>query len=173
MIKRHPWMSLGRIIALCVFLLAGFSADAEAQDFQCGPPKGKRVDLGDVYDLQGNPLNSIGEGPRWDDDGFSNMRPTLSIDDSTMRVVWGDAVPSNLLGKVEPKSSVIEIPITHRDAVSVSGMTTYGVTVDLFRYYFHYNALFRLMSSFAIGLQPSDTLPAMAAVYVARCEQVR
>jgi hypothetical protein len=29
------------------------------------------------------------------------------------------------------------------------------------------------MSSFAIGLQPSDTLPAMAAVYVARCEQVR
>jgi hypothetical protein len=105
-------MSLGRIIALCVFLLAGFSADAEAQDFQCGPPKGKRVDLGDVYDLQGNPLNSIGEGPRWDDDGFSNMRPTLTIDGSTIRVVWGDAVPSNLLGKVEPKSTVIEIPIT-------------------------------------------------------------
>jgi hypothetical protein len=144
-----------------------------AAQFQCEEPRGKRVDLGTELNIEGETLNSIDEGARWGDDGFSNMRPIVLINAHFMRVVWGDMVPDELVGIFRPDTRIIEVPITHRDNISVAGTVAGGRTVDQFRYYFNYNALFRLQSSVALVLQSPETAPAMAAVYVSRCKQIR
>jgi len=159
--------------ALSGAVLLVVSTATAAQQFLCDPPKGKRVDFGDIFDLGGKKLNSAEEGARWDDDGFSNMRPLVVIDENLMRVAWGNAVPNDLVGKVDPSIRFINIPITHRDDISVSGTIAGGRTVDIFRYYFNYNTLFRLMSSVALVLQPPESAPAMAAIYVSQCQPIR
>lgn len=91
-------------MAALPLLLLGGRAIASDILLQCEPPSGKTVTLGDVKTLTGQTLNRATDGLRWDNDGFSNMRPVIqwrSSDPQRLYVALGSTVPDNLKGAVK------------------------------------------------------------------------
>jgi hypothetical protein len=109
------------IVASTAAAMSVGPAGAETMMFQCGEPKGKRVDYGDLFDLEGKHLQKFSDGPQWSEDGFAGVRPVVVIEGGTMLISWSNAAPPNLRGQIDPGKRVYRIPITGNDDISVWG----------------------------------------------------
>lgn len=154
------------------FLVISLSAGNSfaAGKFVCKEPKGMRVDWGDVFNLDNELLRGLADGPDWREDGFSNIIPQIIIQEEQMLLSWGNTRPEDLRSLLPEDNTFKIIPILGRTNDAVWGITQKNATVEIVRYYYDTNLLFRLTSGVGFSGNPKAGLPAMAAIYIADCK---
>src|SRR5262249_7547165 len=102
---------------LAITAISMSTVKAEDFMFQCSEPKGQSVSYGNRHDLSRKKFRAIDTGIRWEADGFSNVRPVIvwrERDPAKLLVSWGNTVPNELIGKVDPKSQFTEMNVVYR-----------------------------------------------------------
>ena len=124
---REERTMLRRAMMIAVALLPYTAASAADLILQCDDPKGVRVSFGTFNDLQGKPIQSTSDGIKWEDDGYTNVRPIFIWKEETpskLLVSWGDTLPDILLGRIEPKQHTWTADVTYRSKDEIQGTWT-------------------------------------------------
>mgnify|MGYP001102787119 CR=1 FL=1 len=100
--KKYPYI-IFLLILYGLISIFSFSGKSFAEDFilmaTCESPKGPRIDYGDIFDLQGQKIQSTDQGFIIGEDGYSNMKPSFFINSEEPNIlysIWGNAVPDDL-----------------------------------------------------------------------------
>lgn len=130
-----------------------------------------RVDWGNYYNFLGEKFQSLEDGAKWREDGFSNISPFVSIGRSEMTVYWGNSRPDGIDEYVPYSTKAHIMPIIGKTANSVWGIRQQAKTVEIFRFYKKQMLLYRIISSVGLAIAEMDgTLPSMASIHITKCE---
>lgn len=76
-------------VLFSLFLLVDISLAEEVSLCRCNEPTGMRADWGNYYNFVGEKFQSLENGAKWQEDGFSNISPFVSIGRSKMLIMSG------------------------------------------------------------------------------------
>lgn len=163
-----------KYVVLCalIYLILQPSYSQAANIFACEEPKGMRVDWGDVYNLDEDKIQSLENGPQWNEDGFSNITPVIIIEDNRLLLNWGNTRPDDLKHLLPEDNKFKIIPISGQTMDTVWGILQKNATVEIIRYYRDNNLLFRLTSSIGFSGKTGVGLPANASIMISKCKEV-